>query len=71
MGEAGNQGPQAQSAISRESPLRVQETPLASHPHAQRNASRRRGERQQRRLFFRWNPSLKRSHYKKEFGFAV
>jgi hypothetical protein len=33
----------------------------AFHPHAQRNASRRRDVRQQSRSFVRWNQSLRRS----------
>ena len=35
----------------RESPIPLPETPSAFHPHAQRNAFRRRGARQQFRLF--------------------
>jgi hypothetical protein len=45
----------------RKSPIRVPQTPSAFHPHAQRNAFRRRGVRQHSRSFARWNQSLRRS----------
>ena len=44
-----------------ELPIRVPETRSAFHPHAQRNAFRRRDVRQQSRSFARWNQSLRRS----------
>jgi hypothetical protein len=43
----------------RESQIRVPETPPTIHPHAQRNAFRRRDAHQQSRLFVRWNQSLR------------
>ena len=45
----------------RKSPIRVPETQSAFHPHAQRNAFRRRDVRLQSRSFARWNQSLRRS----------
>jgi hypothetical protein len=42
-------------------PILVPEKQSAFHPHAQRNAFRRRGEHPQSRLFARLNPRLKRS----------
>jgi hypothetical protein len=44
-----------------ESPRKAQQTPLAFHPPAQRNASRRRDARLQSRTFARSNQSLRRS----------
>jgi len=49
------------TASRHESQIQVQETPSTFHPRAQRNAFRRRDARQQRRLFARWNLSLRRS----------
>jgi hypothetical protein len=40
----------------RESSIRVAGNPSAFHPHAQRNACRRRDARLRSRLFARWNP---------------
>jgi hypothetical protein len=40
-----------------ESPIQVPQTQSAFHPHAQRNAFRRRGARLQSRSFARWNQS--------------
>src|SRR4029077_20646611 len=45
----------------RESLIQAPETPSAFHPHAQRNAFRRRDTRQQSRSFARWKQSLRRS----------
>src|SRR6266705_2513602 len=44
-----------------ESPPQVQETRSAFHPHAQRNAFRRRGVRPQSRSFALENPRLNRN----------
>src|SRR6266487_4148817 len=49
-GGSGNQGQQAQCAISRRSPIPVPQTPLAFLRRAQRNAFRRRDAHQQSRL---------------------
>ena len=44
-----------------EPPIQVPQTQSAFHPHAQRNASRRRDARQRSRSFAPYNPQLKRS----------
>jgi hypothetical protein len=49
------------NAIFVESPFPVQQTQSAFHPHARRNAFRRRDARQQSRLFARENPQLQHS----------
>jgi hypothetical protein len=60
-GGSGNQGQQAQCAISRRSPIPVPQTPLAFLRRAQRNAFRRRDAHQQSRLFVPENPRLRHS----------
>ena len=46
-------------------------TPSAFHPHAQRNAFRRRDVRLQSRSFARWNQSLRRSPNSNRFAEIV
>jgi hypothetical protein len=48
-------------AIPYEPLIQVQQMRSTFHPHAQRNAFRRRDARQQSRSFARWNQSLRRS----------
>jgi hypothetical protein len=49
------------NGMPHESLTPIPQTQSTSHPHAQRNAFRRRDVRQQSRLFARWNPRLRRS----------
>ena len=51
----------ARQLFTAESPIQARQTQSAFHPRAQRNAFRRRGAHQQRRLFAPENPRLKRS----------